>query len=238
MNGTKVLLLEDDDNLGQILKEYLELKGFVATLCRDGKAGLAAFHKGNYDLCIFDVMMPIMDGFTVAEEIRKKDKQTPIIFLTAKAMKEDAIQGLKAGADDYLTKPFSMEELRLRIAAILRRTKISADNQQAHEFKTYTLGHFKFDVDLQTLKGGGEEYKLTSKEAELLTMLCQNKNQTLERSAALKKIWFDDNYFNSRSMDVYITKLRKYLKSDDRLQIINVHGTGFKLLEVTDEKVV
>jgi DNA-binding response OmpR family regulator len=183
-------------------------------------------------------MMPIMDGFTVAEEVRKIDKQTPIIFLTAKAMKEDAIQGLKLGADDYLTKPFSMEELRLRIAAILRRTKLSLEHQQAPELKSYTLGHFKFDSDLQVLKGGGEEFKLTSKEAELLTMLCQNKNQTLERSIALKKIWFDDNYFNSRSMDVYITKLRKYLKSDDRLQIINVHGTGFKLIEVSDEKVV
>lgn len=238
MNGTKVLLLEDDDNLGQILKEYLELKGFIPTLCRDGKAGLQAFQKGKYDLCIFDVMMPIMDGFTVAEEVRKIDKQTPIIFLTAKAMKEDAIQGLKLGADDYLTKPFSMEELRLRIAAILRRTKLSLEHQQAPELKSYTLGHFKFDSDLQVLKGGGEEFKLTSKEAELLTMLCQNKNQTLERSIALKKIWFDDNYFNSRSMDVYITKLRKYLKSDDRLQIINVHGTGFKLIEVSDEKVV
>jgi DNA-binding response OmpR family regulator len=217
--------------LGQILKEYLEIKGFITILCRDGKSGLQAFNKGKYDLCIFDVMMPIMDGFTVAEEIRKTDKQTPIIFLTAKAMKEDAIKGLKIGADDYLTKPFSMEELRLRIGAILRRTKVSLENQQPPELKSYTIGHFTFESDVQVLKGNAEEYKLTSKESELLAMLCQHKNQTLERSIALKKIWFDDNYFNSRSMDVYITKLRKYLKSDERLQIINVHGTGFKLIE-------
>jgi len=231
MNGTKVLLLEDDENLGQILKEYLEIKGFTTILCRDGKSGLQTFQKGKYDLCIFDVMMPIMDGFSVAEEIRKTDKNVPIIFLTAKSMKEDAIKGLKIGADDYLTKPFSMEELRLRIAAVLRRTKVSIENQFPPELKAYTLGHFRFEADLQVLKAEGEEYKLTSKEAELLAMLCQHKNQTLERSIALKKIWFDDNYFNSRSMDVYITKLRKYLKSDERLQIINVHGTGFKLIE-------
>jgi DNA-binding response OmpR family regulator len=231
MNGTKVLLLEDDDNLGQILKEYLEIKGFITILCRDGKSGLQAFQKGKYDLCIFDVMMQIMDGFTVAEEIRKTDKQTPIIFLTAKAMKEDAIKGLKIGADDYLTKPFSMEELRLRIGAILKRTKTSLENQQPPKLKSYVIGHFTFEADVQVLKGNDEEYKLTSKESELLAMLCQHKNQTLERGIALKKIWFDDNYFNSRSMDVYITKLRKYLKSDERLQIINVHGTGFKLIE-------
>ncbi len=236
MNETKVLLLEDDENLGQILKEYLEIKGFNTILHRDGKSGLQAFQKGKYDLCIFDVMMPIMDGFSVAEEIRKTDKQTPIIFLTAKAMKEDAIKGLKIGADDYLTKPFSMEELRLRIAAILRRTKVSAENQFPPELKSYIIGHFKFEADLQVLRSANEEYKLTSKEADLLAMLCQHKNQILERSLALKKIWFDDNYFNSRSMDVYITKLRKYLKSDGSLQIINVHGTGFKLVESVEEE--
>jgi DNA-binding response OmpR family regulator len=238
MQDTKILLLEDDENLGQILKEYLDVKGFQTTLCRDGKSGLQTFRNGKFDLCIFDVMMPIMDGFTVAEEIRKTDKQTPIMFLTAKSMKEDTINGFKAGADDYLTKPFSMEELRLRIDAILRRTKNQLNGQQnVPALKSYNLGHFKFDYDLQTLKSANEEYHLTSKEADLLQMLCESKNQILERSIALKKIWLDDNYFNSRSMDVYITKLRKYIKSDDRLQIINVHGTGFKLIEITDNKV-
>jgi DNA-binding response OmpR family regulator len=160
------------------------------------------------------------------------------MFLTAKSMKEDTINGFKAGADDYLTKPFSMEELRLRIDAILRRTKTQLNGQQnVPALKSYTLGHFRFDYDLQTLKSANEEYHLTSKEADLLQMLCESKNQILERSTALKKIWLDDNYFNSRSMDVYITKLRKYLKSDERLQIINVHGTGFKLIEITDNKV-
>jgi DNA-binding response OmpR family regulator len=237
MNGTKILLLEDDENLGQILKEYLDVKGLATTLCRDGKSGLNAFKQGQgkYDLCIFDVMMPIMDGFTVAEEVRKMDKQTPIIFLTAKSMKEDTIKGLQIGADDYLTKPFSMEELRLRIDAVLRRTKVGG-NAKTPLLKTYLIGHFKFEADLQVLTGGGEEHKLTSKEAELLAMLCQSKNQILERSVALKKIWFEDTYFNSRSMDVYITKLRKFLKSDERLQIINVHGTGFKLIEVGEEQ--
>jgi DNA-binding response OmpR family regulator len=239
MNGTKILLLEDDENLGQLLKEYLDVKGFATTLCRNGKTGLQTFknEQNPYDLCIFDVMMPIMDGFTVAEEIRKTDKTTPIIFLTAKSMKEDTIRGLQIGADDYLTKPFSMEELRLRIDAILRRTKGELKSNRVPELKSYMLGHFKFDVDLQVLKGGGEEHKLTSKEAELLAMLCQNKNQVLERSTALKKIWYEDTYFNSRSMDVYITKLRKYLKTDERLQIINVHGTGFKLIEMGEIKV-
>ncbi len=235
-NETKILLLEDDENLGQILKEYLDVKGLKTTLCRDGKSGLQTFQENHFDLCIFDVMMPIMDGFTVAEEVKKMGSQTPIIFLTAKAMKEDTIKGLQIGADDYLTKPFSMEELRLRIDAILRRTKIETVIQNSiPDLKAYQIGHFRFDADLQLLKSSTEEYKLTSKEAELLTMLCQNKNQTLQRVVALKRIWYEDTYFNSRSMDVYITKLRKFLRSDSRLQIVNVHGTGFKLIENIEE---
>ncbi len=229
MKETKILLVEDDQNLGQILQEYLDVKGFDTTLCRDGKSGLKAFKANLYDLCIFDVMMPIMDGFSLAEEVRKSDKAVPIMFLTAKSMKEDAIKGLKIGADDYVNKPFSMEELLLRIKAIMRRTK-RGENTPPEPTK-FKIGNFAFDFDTQVLKDGAGEQKLTSKEAELLRMLCLNKNQTLERSKALKQIWHDDNYFNSRSMDVYITKLRKYLKTDERLQIINVHGTGFKLIE-------
>jgi DNA-binding response OmpR family regulator len=233
MKETKILLVEDDQNLGQILKEYLDVKGFSTTLCRDGKSGLKTFKSELFDLCIFDVMMPIMDGFTLAEEVRKSDKDVPIVFLTAKSMKEDAIKGLKVGADDYVTKPFSMEELLLRIRAIMRRTA-RGENAPPEPTK-FKLGQFSFDYDTQVLKDAASDQKLTSKEAELLRMLCLNKNQTLERSKALKQIWHDDNYFNSRSMDVYITKLRKYLKNDERLQIINVHGTGFKLIETSEE---
>lgn len=232
MDETKILLVEDDPNLGQILKEYLDIKGFKTNLCRDGKAGLNAFKTDLYQVCIFDVMLPIMDGFSLAEEVRKTDKEIPIIFLTAKSLNEDKIKGLKIGADDYMTKPFSTEELLLRIKAILRRSGRAETNMPpGNKFKA---GHFTFEYDTQLLKSPSDEVKLTSKEAELLKMLCQTKNQVLERSKALKQIWHDDNYFNSRSMDVYITKLRKYLKSDERLQILNIHGTGFKLIEVLD----
>lgn len=223
-----VLLAEDDHNLGELLKEYLDLKGYETTLCRDGKAALETFSGGKFDICIFDVMMPVMDGFTAAEEIRKDDKSTPIIFLTAKGLKEDKIQGLEIGADDYMTKPFSMEELLLRIKAILRRT--GTDNAPA--LRKFDIGSLHFDYDAQILKTQDKEHKLTSKESELLRMLCEHKNQTLERSKALKEIWLDDNYFNARSMDVYITKLRKYLKSDESVKILNVHGMGFKLVEL------
>jgi len=230
----RILLVEDDLNLGQILKESLDTE-FETTLCRDGRAGLKAFNEDTYDLCVLDVMLPIMDGFKVAEEIRRKDKLLPIIFLTAKAMREDTIKGFKIGADDYMTKPFSMEELRLRIHAVLRRT---AGQEKTEEISVFTLGHFTFQYDVQKLTRHDTEetQKLTSKETELLRMLCLHKNRTMERSKALKAIWHDDNYFNSRSMDVYITKLRKYLKSDPNLQILNVHGTGFKLVETSHNK--
>lgn len=225
-----MLLAEDDLNLGQILNEYLNVKGYDTELCRNGELAFQAFKRSTFDLCIFDVMMPKMDGFTLAEKIRKADTDVPIIFLTAKSLKEDAIKGFNIGADDYISKPFSMEELLLRIKAILRRTHKpeDEDNQQTK----FDIGQFHFDFATQILSKDGKEQKLTSKEAALLRMLCLHKNQVLDRSKALKKIWQDDNYFNSRSMDVYITKLRKFLKEDENLQILNVHGQGFKLIEM------
>ncbi|WP_299464162.1 response regulator transcription factor [uncultured Microscilla sp.] len=226
----KILLVEDDNNLGQLLQEYLQIKGFPTTLRRDGEAGLETFHSVGFDLCILDVMLPKMDGFTLAEKIREQNKKIPIIFLTAKSMKEDAIKGFKAGADDYIHKPFSMEELLLRIEAIMRRVGEQPVTPETQEY--FEVGSFSFDYSTQKLQRNGESKKLTSKEAALLKMLCEHKNRTLERSKALKKIWLDDNYFNARSMDVYITKLRKYLKSDENIQIVNVHGQGFKLVEL------
>lgn len=232
MDKHSILLAEDDQNLGDILNEYLELKGYKVQMCRDGLEALQAFRKGTFDMCIFDVMMPAMDGFTLAQEIRKANKQIPIVFLTAKSAKDDKIHGLEIGADDYLTKPFSMEELLLRIRAILRRTNQPDMTNSISSLKKFEIGNLNFDYDAQVLKAHDKEYRLTSKEAELLRMLCEHKNQTLERSKALVEIWHDDTYFNARSMDVYITKLRKYLQTDDRLKIINVHGTGFKLVEL------
>lgn len=226
----KILLVEDDNNLGQLLQEYLQIKGYPTTLRRDGEAGLDTYQTEPFNLCILDVMLPKMDGFSLAEKIRGLDKKVPIIFLTAKSMKEDAIKGFKVGADDYIHKPFSMEELLLRIEAIMRRVGQTEDITS--EQQQFEVGSFNFDYSTQKLQRNGESKKLTSKEADLLKMLCEHKNQTLERSKALKKIWLDDNYFNARSMDVYITKLRKYLKSDEKLQIVNVHGQGFKLIEL------
>ena len=225
---TKILLVEDDNNLGTILQDYLRVKGFDPELYRDGADGLAAFQRGGYDLCLLDVMMPKMDGFELAREIRQVNTHVPIIFLTAKSMKEDTIEGLKLGADDYLTKPFSMEELLLRIQAVLRRTQPPAPEQS-----TYTFGSFTYDYEQRLLIQGGETHKLTSKEAELLKVLAQNINQTVDRTKALKLIWKDDSYFNARSMDVYIAKLRKYLKPDENVQILTVHGQGFKMIELT-----
>lgn len=225
---TKVLLAEDDKNLGNVLKAYLEAKGFNTTLCIDGKEALETFKRNDFDFCILDIMMPIMDGFTVAKEIRKLDTKVPFLFLTAKSMQEDKIYGFELGADDYLTKPFSMEELLLRIKAIRRRIEESKKN--AGDNNTFTFGKYTFDHNRQMLTVGKKVTKLTSKEADLLKLLCQNMNQTLDRSVALNKIWYDDSYFNARSMDVYITKLRKYLKDDPEVELINVHGVGFKLV--------
>ncbi|GAB6393840.1 MAG: transcriptional regulatory protein RprY [Bacteroidales bacterium] len=222
----KILFCEDDENLGLLLREYLEAKGYVTDLFPDGEAGYKGFTKDKYDLCVLDIMMPKMDGFTLAQEIRSIDHEIPIIFLTAKTMKEDILEGFKIGADDYLTKPFSMEELLLRIEAILRRVK----GKKLREVPSYKLGNFVFDPQKQTLSIGDNVTKLTTKECELLSLLCAHANDVLERNYALKTIWVDDNYFNARSMDVYITKLRKLLKDDPDVEIINIHGKGYKLV--------
>ncbi len=224
-NQLKVLLAEDDKNLGTILKAYLEAKGFPTTLCGDGQEALDKFKREDYHFCVFDVMMPVMDGFTLAGEIRKLDKKIPMLFLTAKAMQEDKLKGFELGADDYLTKPFSMEELLLRMKAIIRRSA-----EDTARPTTFTIGSYSFDYNRQLLTRGKEENKLTSKESELLRLLCENLNNVLDRSVALNKIWYDDSYFNARSMDVYITKLRKYFKEDSNIELMNVHGVGFKLL--------
>jgi DNA-binding response OmpR family regulator len=222
----KVLLAEDDQNLGHLLREYLNAKGYHTELFGNGDLALKGFRNGSFDICILDVMMPVKDGFATAEDIRLTDKEVPIIFLTAKSMKEDVVEGFKLGADDYITKPFSMEELLFRIEAVLRRTKGGGVPEQS----TYQLGKLMFDPNKQTLQAGNKSIKLTTKESDLLHLLCQNMNGVLDRNYALKKIWLDDTYFNARSMDVYITKLRKHLKEDPSLEIINVHGKGFKLL--------
>lgn len=225
---TKVLLAEDDKNLGSILTSYLEAKGFPTTLCINGQEAFDRFKQGRFDFCIVDVMMPIKDGFTLAKEIRMIDQKIPILFLTAKSMQEDKLKGFELGADDYLTKPFSMEELLMRMRAIIRRSQDNKTEETA--VSHYRLGNFEFDYNRQILKSKNEEQKLTSKESELLKLLCENINQVLDRSIALKKIWLDDSYFNARSMDVYITKLRKYLRSDPTIELLNVHGIGFKLV--------
>lgn len=224
----RLLLVEDDPNLGTILQEYLEVKGYATTLCTDGEKGFTEFARGGYEACILDIMMPVKDGFTLAREIRKLDQVIPIIFLTAKSMKEDTIEGFQIGGDDYITKPFSMEELLVRLQAIFRRVNQGQGSSSSR--RTYQLGRFIFDPQQQSLTTGEEVKKLTSKENELLRLLSQNLNNTLDRSFALKAIWHDDSYFNSRSMDVYIAKLRKHLKEEPQLEIINVHGKGFKLL--------
>ena len=222
----KILLCEDDENLGMLLREYLQAKGFVAELCADGEAGFKAFLKTKFDICVLDVMMPKKDGFTLAQEIRAANTDVPIIFLTAKTLKEDILEGFKLGADDYITKPFSMEELVFRIEAILRRTK----GKKSRESTVYRLGQFTFDTQKQLLQIGEKQTKLTTKENELLALLCSHSNEILQRDFALKTIWIDDNYFNARSMDVYITKLRKHLKDDPQIEIINIHGKGYKLI--------
>ena len=221
-----ILLCEDDENLGMLLREYLNAKGYNAELCPDGDAGYKAFLKNKYDLCVLDVMMPKMDGFTLAQEIRKVNTEIPVIFLTAKTLKEDVLEGFKIGADDYLTKPFSMEELTFRIEAILRRVR----GKKNKENSVYQIGRFVFDTQKQVLTLDGRQTKLTTKESELLSLLCAHANEILQRDFALKSIWIDDNYFNARSMDVYITKLRKHLKDDENVEIINIHGKGYKLI--------
>lgn len=225
MKNTKILLAEDDVNLGNLLCDYLKAKGYDTVLASNGDEAFNLFAKGGFNLCLFDVMMPIKDGFTLANEIRKINETIPIIFLTAKSMKEDTLQGFQSGADDYISKPFSMEELLARITAVLRRSMPQQKEEDTHLF---TIGKYKFDYQKRLLSLNGKEQKLTSKENELLRLLCLNQGKMLERTYALKAIWEDDNYFNARSMDVYIAKLRKLLNEDDRIEIMNVHGRGFR----------
>ncbi|UCG27777.1 MAG: response regulator transcription factor [Bacteroidales bacterium] len=227
MNKIRILLAEDDENLGSLLKEYLSVKGYETGLYSDGNRAYKGFIQEHYDLCLLDVMMPVKDGFTLAKEIRLINSDIPIIFLTAKSLKEDVLEGFTIGADDYITKPFSMEELLFRIEAILRRT--NPEMGESHK-DLYPIGEYIFDSQKQQLSRGDHVQKLTTKESELLKLLCNNKNKVLERNFALRTIWIDDNYFNARSMDVYITKLRKYLKEDPSIGIINIHGKGYKLI--------
>jgi two-component system, OmpR family, response regulator len=224
----RILLAEDDPNLSAVLKDSFELDDNYVELYNDGEKAWKAFNKDDFDVCVLDVMMPVKDGFTLAKEIRKVDKNIPIIFLTAKSMQEDKIEGLKIGADDYITKPFSFEELNLRVTAIMRRIEQAQmpDNSQT-EFK---IGRYSYNDAERTLKIDDTEQKLTTKEAELIKLLAHNVNKVLDREIALKSIWGNDNYFTGRSMDVYITKLRKYLKDDESIEIVNIHGKGFKLL--------
>lgn len=222
-----ILLAEDDRNLGNLLREYLEAKGYRAKLAINGKEAYDFFLKENFDLCLLDVMMPVKDGFALAREIRSADNAIPIVFLTAKSMKEDTIEGFSAGADDYITKPFSMEELLLRITAILRRVKNQALKQsEQSEFK---IGKYKFNYTERKLEIKGNTEELTTKEADLLKLLCLNSNDVLDRNLALRSVWQTDSYFAARSMDVYISKLRKYLSEDPKVEILNIHGRGFKL---------
>ena len=225
---TRLLLAEDDRNLGNILKNYLDAKGYSTTLCVNGQEATDAFVRKEFDFCILDIMMPVKDGFAVATEIRAVNKKIPILFLTAKTLQEDKLKGFEIGADDYITKPFSMEELLLRMHAILRRTDETIKSAGAENI--YTIGIFTFDFNRQTLISKSKEQKLTSKEAGLLRLLCTHANEVLDRPTALNEIWNDDSYFNARSMDVYIVKLRKYLKGDPRVELLNVHGVGFKLV--------
>ncbi|CAI8170217.1 MAG: Response regulator MprA [Polaribacter sp. SA4-10] len=231
MLGKKILLVEDDPNFGTVLKDYLMLNDYSVTLAKDGIEGLIMFKNSSYDLCILDVMMPRKDGFSLAQDIRITDKDVPIIFLTAKTLKEDVLRGYSVGADDYLNKPFDSEVLLYKIKAILQR-KESDKASESEQFE-FNIGKFFFNSKLRHLSIGenGEIQKLSPKESKLLRMLAIHKNDLMPRELALTKIWRDDNYFTSRSMDVYIAKLRKYLKVDEGVEILNIHGEGFRLLE-------
>ena len=226
--GIKLLIAEDDPNLGTILRAYLTQKGYTVYLAENGSEALDTYHKEDVDACVLDVMMPIMDGYTVAKEIRRVNKRIPILFLTAKSLEADKLKGFEVGADDYITKPFSMEELLARINATIRR---SFDDSKP-ENNVFNVGRFVFDYAHQTLTCDGDVRRLTSKELELLRLFCINFNQLVDRTSTLQKIWKDDSYFAARSRDVYVTKLRKYLKPDPSVQIVNVHGVGFKLTQI------
>ena len=241
VSNNRILLVEDDQNFGDVLRSYLEMHDYDVTLATDGVQGFESYKKGVFDLCIFDVMMPKKDGFTLAREIREQDAEMPIIFLTAKTLKDDILQGFKIGADDYITKPFNSEELLYRIQAILKRSKTKAGDPES-DLREVALGKFHFNFTLRILTfnpGGSGEFKekLSPKEAQLLRLFALHKNDVLSRSEALTKIWGEDNYFTARSMDVFVTKLRKYLKADENIEIVNIHGNGFQLL-IREEKVV
>ncbi len=224
----QILLVEDDASLGQVLKNYLELNDYEVELARDGILGLAAFRRKKFDICLLDVMMPNMDGFTLAEEIRNVDPDVPLFFLSAKGMKEDIMRGYKLGADDYITKPFDSEILLHKIRVVLKRN--SELEEKKHAVTEWNLGNFRFNSRLRNLQIGDQSFTLSPKESELLTMLAEYKNDLLPREAALKRIWGSDTYFNGRSMDVYIAKLRKYLRLDPTVEIVNIHGNGFRLV--------
>lgn len=229
MENKKILLVEDDPNFGAILKDYLMLNDFEVTLAKNGMEGFEKFKKDNFDLCILDVMMPYKDGYTLAKEIREKNKDIPLIFLTAKSMKEDVLKGYKVGADDYLNKPFDSEVLLMKIKAIMQRKQ--SENKTDNTKFEFTIGRFHLNSKLRFLTFGDmEPIKLSPKENELLKMLALHENDLMPRELALTKIWRDDNYFTSRSMDVYIAKLRKYLKLDEDVEILNIHGEGFRLV--------
>ncbi len=223
----RILLCEDDTNLGSVLKNYLELNDFEVVLERDGRLGLAAFQREKFDICLLDVMMPHMDGFKLAEEIRDVDPDIPLFFISAKTMKEDVIQGYKLGADDYITKPFDSDVLLLKIKAMLKRNEEQNRESQNREFD---MASYHFNPKLRQLSHNGTTQTLSPKENELLKLLAEHLNDLLPREQALKKIWGSDTYFNGRSMDVYIAKLRKYLKEDPNIEIVNIHGNGFRLV--------
>ncbi len=224
----KILLVEDDPNFGSIMKSYLELNDFDVVLKTDGKQGLSGFKSEPFDICILDVMMPEMDGFTLAKEIKKTNSQVPFIFLTAKSLKEDMLEGFRTGADDYITKPFDSEVLLFKLHAILKRNQQHVENEtDINEFK---VGKFLFNYNLRTLIHDNTSYQLSPKEASLLKMLCSAKDGILLRKDALEKIWGNDNYFNGRSMDVFIARLRKCLKADPSIEIANIHGNGFRII--------
>lgn len=226
----RILLVEDDPNFGIVLRDYLGMNNFEVVLAKNGMEGFEKFKKQEYDVCILDVMMPYKDGFTLAREIRQQNQHVPIIFLTAKTMKEDVLEGYKAGADDYLNKPFDSEVLLVKIKTILERKSINSQSVQSKQFE-FEIGNFQLNSKLRFLSYAGEDpIKLSPKENELLKLLALHLNDLMPRELALTQIWRDDNYFTSRSMDVYIAKLRKYLKKDEKVEILNIHGEGFRLV--------
>jgi two-component system, OmpR family, response regulator len=227
-NGLNILLAEDDPNFGIVLKDYLELHDYQVKLSPDGCQAITAFRQGRFDLCILDVMMPKKDGFTLAREIKKLDADMPLIFLTAKSMKEDMLEGFRIGADDYITKPFDSEVLLYKIKAIMHRKGGAATANQP-EVTDYTIGQYRFQYKLRLLHHNGDIQKLSPKETELLRLLCQHLNDVMPREEALLRIWREDSYFTARSMDVYIAKLRKYLRQDPAVELINIHGQGYRL---------